>query len=193
MDTTGFPQGRQWIEAAQANLYCVQGKLSQAEDLLVQAEAEHQAEHLYAPSDVFLLSLAAAEVALAKQEYQRAIDCLDRFIANMRTSGIHLFMADALHFKGIALLQQGRSDQAREVLLEAEQVAEQRDSVRVQWCILADLSAAELQLGRVDEARRTRERSRALIQEIMAHLDQPDVQEAFRKTAYVMSVFNAEW
>jgi hypothetical protein len=26
----------------------------------------------------------------------------------------------------------------------------------------------------------------------LAH-DQPDVQEAFRKTAYVMSVLNAEW
>ena len=193
VDTTHFPQGRQWAQAAQANLLCAQGALHEAEEVLTQAEVGHQDEYLVSPSDVFLVSLAAAEVALAKQDYQRAIESLDRFIANMRASGIHLFLADALHFKGIALLRQGQADQAREVLLEAELVAEQRGSVRVQWCILADLSVAELALGHVTEAKQTRARSLTLIQEIMAHLDQPDVQEAFRKTAYVMSVFNAEW
>jgi tetratricopeptide (TPR) repeat protein len=100
------------------------------------------------------------------------------------------FLADALHFKGKALLAQGRVEAARAAWMEARAEAEALGSRRVLWPILAALAEIEAGRGHAAEAQGLRQQAREIITYIADHCP-PDLRNAFLNLADVRGALEA--
>jgi tetratricopeptide (TPR) repeat protein len=135
------------------------------------------------------LPLADAELALAKQAFGHAVAVIEALVARLRKVGMRSFLADALHFKGKALLAQGRIEAARAAWMEARAEAEALGSRRVLWPVLAALAEIEAQLGNAAEAAALRRRAREIIQYIADHCP-PDLRASFLNLPDVQAVMS---
>jgi tetratricopeptide (TPR) repeat protein len=163
-----LPGFRAWALACLARLHLMNGDLAEAEAAIKAGYATLNPEDFTTHGPVEL-PLADAELALAQQAFGHAVAVIEALVARLRKVGMRSFLADALHFKGKALLAQGRVEAARAAWMEARAEAEALGSRRVLWPVLAALAEIEAQLGNAAEAAALRRRAREIIQYIADH------------------------
>jgi tetratricopeptide (TPR) repeat protein len=138
-----LPAFRTWALACLARLYVMNGQLIEAETMITEGYATFTED--FAQHAPFEMALAEAELAIARQDYARAIDVIDRLLARIDKYKIRTFRSDVLYLKGRALLQLDRLADARSVLQAARVEAEALGSRRMLWQILIALSEIEIE------------------------------------------------
>ena len=163
-----LPGFRAWALACLARLHLMNGDLAEAEAAIKAGYATLNPEDFTTHGPVEL-PLADAELALAKQAFGHAVAVIEALVARLRKVGMRSFLAEALHFKGKALLAQGRVEAARAAWMEARAEAESLGSRRVLWPILAALAEIEAGRGNTTEAQALRQQACEIINYIADH------------------------
>ena len=184
-----LPGFRAWALACLARLHLMNGDLAAAEAAIKAGYATLNPEDFTTHGPVEL-PLAEAELALAKQAFGHAVAVIEALVARLRKVGMRSFLADALHFKGKALLAQGRVEAARAAWMEARAEAEALGSRRVLWPILAALAEIEAGRGNTTEAQALRQQACEIINYIADHCP-PDLRNAFLNLADVRGALEA--
>jgi tetratricopeptide (TPR) repeat protein len=158
---------RAWALADLARLNVLNGDLTAAAQSVREGYAALPADWAqHAPVE---MALAEAELALAKQDYGRAIAVMDELLMQMREIKLRTFLSDALFLKGTALFRLNELDAAAQVLHEAYTEASSLGARRMLWQILAAQSEIELARGNDTNAESLRAQARSIIQEIAEH------------------------
>ena len=183
-----LPGFRAWALACLARLHLMNGDLAEAEAAIKAGYATLNPEDFTTHGPVEL-PLADAELALAKQAFGHAVAVIEALVARLRKVGMRSFLADALHFKGKALLAQGRVEAARAAWMEARAEAEALGSRRVLWPVLAALAEIEAGRGNHAEAQMLRQQVREIIAYIADHCP-PDLRASFLNLPDVQAVMS---
>lgn len=130
----------------------------------------------------------AGEVALANQDFDRALALVENSLAGIRPSKISLFLPDLLHVQGRALLSLGQEEAGYATLLEARAEAARQVSRRSLWPILATLVRVERERGDVAAAEAHRQEAQAVIAYIADHIDDPRLHSAFLSLPDVQAI-----
>ncbi|MFQ5855112.1 MAG: tetratricopeptide repeat protein [Anaerolineae bacterium] len=177
---------RPWVLAVLAHLHLRNDNLTEAE-----AAIEQGKEDLYgADSSLFLLScrLAEAELALRRGDYERALALTDDLLADLQEFGARIYIPQALHVQGQALLALDETEEAQARLAEARAEAKVLGSRRMLWQILATLAEIEAQRGQVAEAENLRAQAREVIRFIVDHAGRPELRATFLNLPDVRAV-----
>ncbi len=179
-----FQSIRAWSASALVHLYLLRGDRAGAEMVLRQG---YEGLDLEAGSVLFDggILLADCELALVQGDWTRAVSLADKFI-NWRRHLRHSVPA-GLYLKSQALHGGGRLDEARAILSEARAEAEAQNARWSLWRILSMLSQTEAQEGNPEEAERTRDQARELLDYIAGHTP-PDLRDSFLKLPEVRAV-----
>lgn len=181
-----FPMFRSLPLALLATLHAMNGNL---------AEAQATFETISIPpgmKNALAMFMLPVEIELhwALHEDERVIALADDFVGIARASGLRMGLADALSFKGRALLRQGHTDQAEPVLRRARAEAEALGSRRALWPILFFLSQIEAQHGNRSEATTLRQQAQDLIAYIVGHIGDPALRTSFLNLPDVRAVLD---
>ncbi len=177
-----------------AQLYVFQGDLDQARDLVRQSylALEHAPP---SPFPTFSTFIADAELALAKQDYDRAAATSDKLQAMMEAmmgqNPAPFYHINVLYFKGRVLHGQRRMAEAGQVLNQARAESERVGSRRYLWRILALLGDVEKQRGNPSQAAALYAQAREILEFIAAHTP-AQYRESFLNLAEVKQVMNVE-
>ncbi len=180
-----LPSLRPLALAELARLHLLGGNVAEAEAALQEA---HQS---IAPEDrlahVFLAQ-ADIELGLAQGDYERVVDRVDGSIDALRQFKVRAWLPHALQYKGRALLGQGRTDEAHDLLIEARAEAEALGSRRILWEILYALSQVEARRGSDADAQRLRQQAREIVEFIAGHTGSPELRQSFLNLPDVQNV-----
>lgn len=179
------PTFRSWALACLTRLYLMGGNIDKAEEAAKEGVAAFAWD--FAQNAAIEMPLADAEVALAKGEYQRAIDVIDDLISRLDPLGIRAFRSDALYLKTKGLAASGKIDDALVVLNQARKEAEGVGSKRMLWQILAEFSEVERRRGNGNEAEALRTRARDIVENIAAQTPE-DLRQGFLSLPDVRAV-----
>jgi tetratricopeptide (TPR) repeat protein len=149
--------------------------LAAADALIEQVSRNLKPEEMTSSLPLFIL-LAEGELAMKKQEYDRAVATMDKFISWMDKIGFSLLLPDTLHLKSRALIEQGRLDEAHATLKQARSAA--TNSRRMLWQILGAMSRIQAERGNPAEARALRAQAREILEFIADHTP-PDLRASF--------------
>jgi tetratricopeptide (TPR) repeat protein len=169
-----------------AHLHVLNGDLPQAESAIAGGKKEALDESWA----VFYLPVvrAEAELALRREEYERAVAATDDLLARLRQYGMRSGLPEALYLQGKALLGLGQNETARVRLLKARLIAEEIGERRILWRILGALSQLE---GDRTEAESLRKGSREIVQYIADHIYQDTLRASFLSQSNVRAVLEA--
>lgn len=169
--TARLPFQKMWLSALLTRIELLCGNLGAAEaafrDGKVVASIENFSRMF--PPGAPILYFAAAELALARQEYGRVIELIDTLLARLRYARARVFFPEALYLKAQALRGQNQVDQARATLNEARAEAQAIGVRRKLWQILAAIGEIEAASGNDMEAQAARHQARQVIEYIAAH------------------------
>lgn len=143
------------------------------------------------PTSQFARRIAEIRVALAAGEREAAAEMARGAIARYTERGLGLALPDFELYWGQAVWRAGAPEAARAHFERAAAMAAERGQYRISWQILAALADLEDFLGRPDEAERARTEGRRIVERIAASLGDPALEDGFRNTPTVRSLFNA--
>jgi tetratricopeptide (TPR) repeat protein len=167
-------------------LHALKGDLDEAERMVAEAHGLTGIRVVGWMGGAQLL-LAEGELALARRDYPRVVESMQRTAATLRAQGVHVHVPEALYLAARALLALDRLEEARAILCEARAEAEAMGTRYILWQILIALSRVEEQRGNPAEAESLRRQAREVIGDIADHcpsdlrasfLNLPDVKEA---------------
>jgi hypothetical protein len=185
-----LPVFKPWAQGSLARLQVMHGDLAAAETSVAGAYGGLDLNDLSTHGAIHV-PMADAELALAKHDYAHSIRVMDDLTARLRKVGMRSFLSDALFLKAQALLAQGRSEAAGQVLSEARAEAESLGSRRMLWQVLAALSAVEGGRGRHAEAQELRAQARELIAYVAGHMPTRDLSDSFLRRPPVRAIVDA--
>lgn len=133
------------------------------------------------------VAFADAELALAQGDAAHVIAVTDEGLVMIRQVGARIALPDVLYLRGQASAQQGKVDEALELLHEARGVAESIIARRILWQILAAMSDLKARRGDAASAETLRADARAVIQFIAEHTPD-DVRDSFLRLPQVRAV-----
>ena len=137
--------------ATMAKLYLGQGEIEKAQAKIDESFA-FLSRGLDSPAPVFSL-IWGGEVALARGEYEKAIELCERGVEMIRPIGLKGFVCEALSIQGRARRAQGRLDEAYALMDEGRELGEAVKARRVLYDLFEELSELQTLRG---EARRGR-------------------------------------
>ncbi len=143
-----LPAWRPLPLAIQARLHLREGDLSAAETAIAESYESLKPDSIAA----IFVTVAAGEVDLAMQAYDRVISRLDTFLGRLHQLGIRSVRSEAPYLKGQALLAQEQMEEARAILDKARLEAEALGQRNHLWSILIALSHIEPDPARALEA-----------------------------------------
>ncbi len=138
--------------------------------------------------DIVFSSMPGAELALARGEYQAALESAETLLSVAGQTGAHTFMPHGLYAKGRALLALGRVEEAEEALREANQWAERLGSRRVWWKCLTLLAKIAAERGDEFQADAYRGQAREIVDFIAEHAGSTELKESFLSLPEVREV-----
>ncbi|GIV96295.1 MAG: hypothetical protein KatS3mg057_0952 [Herpetosiphonaceae bacterium] len=169
-----------------ARLSIQAGLLEEAEATISKCRAlEWQNGFLLMPVWVML---AEGELALARQQYQRAINIADELLNLLNKRTCLPLMPDALMLKAQALFADGQVEQAAEPAGEARRLAERLRSRRSLWPALALLADIEERRGNHDQAAALRRQARTIVESIAETIAAPELRAGFLNTPAVRAL-----
>ncbi|MBI3914581.1 MAG: hypothetical protein HY327_10420 [Chloroflexi bacterium] len=152
------------------------------------ADARMQKAYAQVSREDFLtfvhVSVTYSEVALAQRDYERAHSITREAMNVLERAHLRLFLADALFIQARAWLAQNNFESARKALETARGIAEQQNSRRMLWKILA--ARAECESNEV-RARTWRGKSRVVVEYIAAH-SPPELRARFLNQTEIVRV-----
>jgi tetratricopeptide (TPR) repeat protein len=171
-----------------AQLYVLQGDLDQARDLVRQSylALEHAPP---TPLQNFSTFFADAELALAKQDYERAAAISDQLQAMMGQYTPPFYHITWFYLEGRVLYGQRRMAEAEQVLNQARVESERVGSRFYLWRILALLGDMEKQRGNPSQAAVLYAQAGEILEFIAAHTP-AQYRESFLNLAEVKQVMN---
>jgi tetratricopeptide (TPR) repeat protein len=163
---------RMWLYALLTRVELTRGNVDAAETAFrdggVVASIENLG-HMF-PGGAPLIFFAAAELALAHQEYGHAVEIVDSLLEHLReTRRARVAFPEALYFKAQALRGQRQSDQALVILNEACAEAQAMGSRRNLWKIFAAIGEIEAARGDDAAAQAARAEAHEVIDYIAEH------------------------
>jgi tetratricopeptide (TPR) repeat protein len=168
------------------------GKLSEGEAILDQALKLCSPDNVWSHNAIWI-AITDAYLQLTLGSPERAFRRLDERVQSYRQAGFLCNLAEELWLRGRVRLALGEVDPAKEILLEAKVIAEEKDERIFLWQILATLGDLEEMRGDAAEAEKLREQACEIIRYIADHageeedlrasfLAQPDVVRVLTKT-----------
>jgi predicted ATPase len=144
------------------------GELDQASAILDQMMEEfnwnsswsHTITYIAITDGYLQLALGKPELVFTRWQEQ---------VRQFRAAGFHRYLATEMWLRGKARLALEDVDQAKDALLEARAVAEEKGERTILWQILATLSELEGGCGDREAAKKLREQAREVIEYIAAH------------------------
>jgi tetratricopeptide (TPR) repeat protein len=137
-----------------------------------------------------LVASLEGEIALACEEYDRALRFADRSIVSMENISVKAYLADVMLVKGKALAKIGQFEMAVEVLEKALNVSETIGSRRIQWQILSTMADIEEQMGAGESVRDHRRQAKEVILLIAGRIEDPELRKSFGSTPDVRKNLN---
>ena len=136
---------------------------------------------------IIWIAITDAYLQLALGKPERAFNRLEERVQSYRQAGFRFNLAEELWLRGRVSLALGEVEAAKEILLEAKTVAEEKEERLFLWQILATLSENERMSGNEAEAEKLRGQACEIINYIAdqagdeedlraAFLDQPEVE-----------------
>ena len=184
-----YPLWRPGAAAALARLHLRNGDLAAAAQLVQESYRDLKVESIQL-FGVIWVALAGGELALARQEYARAVSLMDEVTAYIHRAIRRPFIPEVLYLKGQALRAQGQTEAALEALNAARAEAEALGSRRNLWPILALLSEMEAQRGNATEAQSLRQQAAELITYIVSHIGDAELRASFLALPGVRAVLH---
>ncbi len=133
--------------------------------------------------------IARAHLQLALGDPQGVFGDLDEKVEGFREAGFLYELAEELCLRGRAWLSLGENERARETLLKARAVAEEKGERIILWQVLAALSELERKSGREMEAQELQGQVQELVHAIAAQAGSPELQASFLAQPQVRRVF----
>jgi tetratricopeptide (TPR) repeat protein len=130
-----------WLLSSLARVKAYMGEREQAEELLPMIEIRDGNN----VEQVFYISIWI-EISLMKKDYSEVLSLTDQMLG-LAQMGIRVFLPQTLYFKGKALLDLERFDEAREVLHQAYSEMEKANIRRTLWPTLTALAELEARQG----------------------------------------------
>lgn len=121
------------------------------------------------PTTAVLSGVAAGQLALTRQDHNRALKVVDEVLGALQELGAKFFLTDALLLKCRAETNLGQADAAYATLTRARAEAEAIGTRRTLWEILALLADMEEQRGNDAAAGAMREQAAQIVHYIAAH------------------------
>ena len=141
----------------------------------------------YARYTIFLC-LANIELAVATGRYQDALALIDELLPEVRPL-TRVDVPEVLHWKGLALLDLDRLDEAHQTLTEAWSLAKKMNANLHLLQISIDLARASSKLGMAREADERLEEARKIAQQMVESLREIGLSESFLKQPQISALF----
>jgi DNA-binding SARP family transcriptional activator/tetratricopeptide (TPR) repeat protein len=155
------------------------GKLSEGEAILDRALKLCSPDNVWSHNAIWIaITDACLQLALGKPE--RAFSRLEERVQSYRQAGFLCNLAEELWLRGRVRLALGEIEAAKEILLEAEKIAEEQEERIFLWQILATLGDLEELRGDATEAEKWREQACDIIHYIADRAgDEEDLRATF--------------
>lgn len=155
--------------ALRAQLLIRQGELEQARSLIAACYREH-VRQVPTPFQVGSTRLADVELALAEQDYTRALGLCDELIQLFGERGVRYYRSLVMYLKGRALFGLDRPQEAEQILQQALADVERVGARRTRWQILALLGEIETRRENQTEAALLFAQARDVLMFIVEHI-----------------------
>ena len=179
------PAWRAFPLAGKVKVHLLQGDLGAAERT-AGARLLQPISIPYARYTIFLC-LANIELAVAKGEYDKALDLAEDLLKEVFPL-TRVDVPELLRWKGVALLGLHRLEEAQQVLTEARTRAEATNSNLYLWLILADLADVNAKLGNHEEAEANRGQARKIVALIAESLVEVGLRDSFLEQPWVQAL-----
>ena len=170
------PAWKAFPQAAKIRIYMLQGD--------VQAAIQFAGNELYEAISIpyarytIFLCLANIELAIARGDHELGLRLIEE-LSNEVTPLTRVGVPEVIRWKGIALTELGRYDEAHQALSEACSMARKLDAQPQLWRILANLATVNAKLGNQKEAEENLEEARTIIRQIAESLHEIGLSETF--------------
>lgn len=171
--STRFPPFQPLIQAAHARFLLAHGDLAAPEELVAEVADPMRRETLFVIEIEY--RLAVAEITAAHGSVSAAIEQVADLVVLLGETQALYFMPETLQVKARLLREQGRLDEARAALEQAEESARSLGARSRLWTILTDLGDLEEQAGATAAAQAHMAEAAHLVQEIAATLSADDL------------------
>jgi class 3 adenylate cyclase/tetratricopeptide (TPR) repeat protein len=163
-----------YLLSTQTHVRIGAGDVSGAEQML----EEHRQSHADKTWPSYRGPLLEAEiaVAIALDDFERAVALSEELRNMLHESRVRLWLPHALYLHGRALFALGRADEARASLLDARTEADARGSRWMLWQIMAALADVS---ENTNEAAGLRTQARIIVDDIAHHVSSPSLRESF--------------
>jgi class 3 adenylate cyclase/tetratricopeptide (TPR) repeat protein len=172
---------------ALASTLIAKGELEPAGQVVERAEEIARQTGMFI--DIAFSTMPAAELALARGDFQAALESAETLLGVARETDAQTFLPHGLYDKGQAMLAMGRTDEAEEALQEANQWAERLGSRRVWWKCLASLAEIAAERGDEAQAEAYRGQARDIIDFIAEHTGSAELKESFLSLPEVQKLY----
>jgi tetratricopeptide (TPR) repeat protein len=164
------------------------GKLGEGKVILDRALELCSPDNVWSHSVVWIaITDAYLQLALGKPE--RAFSRLEEHVKSYRRAGFCFNLAEELWLRGRVQLALGEFEEAKEILLEAKTIAEEKEERVFLWQILATLGDLEELQGDEAEAEKRQKQACEIIQYIADRAgDAEDLRASFLAQPEVMRV-----
>jgi tetratricopeptide (TPR) repeat protein len=170
------PEVLEYAQASLAKLELLQGKPQEARNRLTGLAGE---EGVDLP---FLLPiLARAYVELG--EVGRGLELTERAEREARERGTLVYLPEILRIKGMALCRLGKTDEAKNALIEGRERAHQMPNPYIEASILVELGLLDRQEGKVGQAREQLQEALTIFRQLPAGKDIEWTEEALAQLA----------
>lgn len=136
-------------------------------------------------------TLAMAHLALAKGDWDEALDIARLTMEGLEKRGLRLIIPDANWIAGEALLAKDDSEAAAEVLGRGQQVAEAMGARRILWKVMVSRAAAEERLGELQKAERLRKDAAGIVRDMAQSLESTGYGDSFLARSDVRELLEA--
>jgi tetratricopeptide (TPR) repeat protein len=179
------PAWKAFPQAAHIRMYLLQGDTQAARHIAGETLFE-PISLPYARYTIFLC-LANIELAVSRGDPERALALVDDLLKEVSPL-TRVDVPDVLRWKGIALHQLGRINEAHQALAGARSRAKGFDCRLHLWPVLAELADVNAELGNHSEARANRADASVIIEEIADSLREVGLRESFLNQPRVQRV-----
>ncbi len=181
------PAWKAFPQAAKIRIYLLQRD--------VQAAIQFAGNELYEAISIpyarytIFLCLANIELSITKGDHELGLRLIEELL-NEVTPLTRVDVPEVIRWKGIALTELGRYEEAHQALSESCSLARKLDAQPQLWRILANLATVNLKLGNHKEAEENLEESRKIIRQIAESLQEVGLSDSFMNQPQVQAVMN---
>jgi class 3 adenylate cyclase/tetratricopeptide (TPR) repeat protein len=139
----------------------------------------------------YVVTLADAELALAEDRLDQAIEAAQSFLEASRNREQKAQLPDIFEVRARAFIRQEKWDEARRDLEEGLSLSEDLDSRKSAWRLHLDLSRLETQVGNDSSAREHLAQAKEALDFIADHISGADLKQSFLELSDVRAVMQS--